>query len=263
MRNRMKSMLLVLAVGMVLTGCTAKNPPDSGTAGDSSGNNTARVEGNTTKTDEEKVEVNKDGIVKKVTRVLIFGNSITKHGPAPHIGWNGNWGMAASAEDKDYVHVLMAKIKEYNPDTQFLYDNIADFEQKFWDYDMDLRPKYKDFNADVIIMRISENVNDTEAKNRDFAKYYAELIRFVNPSGKAAVFCTNGFWPNENVNPQIQKVCEENGYTFVDISHLYQEESNMAKELFENPDVGRHPSDQGMSNIASILWNQLVDYSKK
>ena len=43
-------------------------------------------------------------------RVLFLGNSITLHGPAPAIGWTGNWGMAASAERLDYVHLLTADI---------------------------------------------------------------------------------------------------------------------------------------------------------
>ena len=43
---------------------------------------------------------------KKGPRVLFVGNSITLHGPRPQIGWTNNWGMAASARDKDYVHLL-------------------------------------------------------------------------------------------------------------------------------------------------------------
>ncbi len=43
-------------------------------------------------------------------RVLFPGNSITLHGPAPAIGWTGNWGMAASAEHLDYVHLVTAGI---------------------------------------------------------------------------------------------------------------------------------------------------------
>ena len=43
---------------------------------------------------------------KKGPRVLFVGNSITLHSPRPQIGWTSNWGMAASARDKDYVHLL-------------------------------------------------------------------------------------------------------------------------------------------------------------
>jgi hypothetical protein len=39
-------------------------------------------------------------------RILFLGNSITMHGAKPSIGWSNNCGMAASALDKDYVHVL-------------------------------------------------------------------------------------------------------------------------------------------------------------
>ena len=46
----------------------------------------------------------------RMGRYLFLGNSITLHGPAENIGWKGNWGMAASSADKDYVHLLLARI---------------------------------------------------------------------------------------------------------------------------------------------------------
>lgn len=40
-------------------------------------------------------------------KILIVGNSITRHGVLPSIGWYHDFGMAASAEENDYVHLLM------------------------------------------------------------------------------------------------------------------------------------------------------------
>ena len=34
-------------------------------------------------------------------RILFIGNSITRHGPRPSIGWTNDFGMAASSIDKD------------------------------------------------------------------------------------------------------------------------------------------------------------------
>ena len=45
-------------------------------------------------------------------RVLFLGNSITRHPPLASIGWNNDWGMAASAREKDYAHVLASALGE-------------------------------------------------------------------------------------------------------------------------------------------------------
>ena len=73
----------------------------------------------------------------QVCKVLFLGNSITLHAPAPHIGWTGNWGMAASALEKDYVHLLMEQISQ-STETQpeSMARNIADFERQHGDYQL-------------------------------------------------------------------------------------------------------------------------------
>jgi len=41
-----------------------------------------------------------------LNKVLIIGNSITYHPPDFSIGWDANWGMAASRPELDYVSLL-------------------------------------------------------------------------------------------------------------------------------------------------------------
>lgn len=43
--------------------------------------------------------------------VLIYGNSIALHGSKPDIGWTNCWGMAASAREKDFAHLVVAGLE--------------------------------------------------------------------------------------------------------------------------------------------------------
>jgi hypothetical protein len=60
-------------------------------------------------------------------RVLVLGNSITQHGPSDAVGWTGDWGMAATSIEKDFVHVLQKHLIDSFPEKTFnvRWDNIA------------------------------------------------------------------------------------------------------------------------------------------
>ncbi|MCA9021036.1 MAG: SGNH/GDSL hydrolase family protein, partial [Planctomycetaceae bacterium] len=59
-------------------------------------------------------------------KILFLGNSITLHGPSKKIGWEGNWGMAASSLDKDYVHIVTDSFtKSSGNKPQTMVKNIA------------------------------------------------------------------------------------------------------------------------------------------
>jgi len=95
----------------------------------------------------------------QVGKVLFLGNSITLHGPAPQIGWTGNWGMAASARGKDFVHRLLDRIASAaGGEPRVMARNIADFVRGLSAFN--IREHLKDelaFKPDVIILAIGEN----------------------------------------------------------------------------------------------------------
>ena len=96
----------------------------------------------------------------KAGRVLFLGNSITLHGPAPAIGWEGNWGMAASAREKDYVHLIVKEIGRFaGKEPAFLATNISQFEREFETYDVHaVLAKELAFHPELVIMAIGDNV---------------------------------------------------------------------------------------------------------
>lgn len=71
------------------------------------------------------------------SNVLILGNSITYTPANPGAGWNGSWGMAASAVDSDYVHRLTVHFKSVNQSAVVTAVNIAAFERDFNNYDFE------------------------------------------------------------------------------------------------------------------------------
>ena len=81
-----------------------------------------------------RVSTTEDGLkvgALRVGKMLFLGNSITLHGPAPEIGWTGDWGMAASAREKDYVHQLLDRVSKSSGGTpKVMVRNIADFDKR-------------------------------------------------------------------------------------------------------------------------------------
>ena len=65
-------------------------------------------------------------------KVLIYGNSIALHGPKPDIGWTNNWGMAASASEKDFAHLVATGLEaKLGRKADFRIRNLAVLERNF------------------------------------------------------------------------------------------------------------------------------------
>lgn len=205
----------------------------------------------------------------KLGKILFLGNSITLHGPAPKIGWEGNWGMAASAKEKDYVHRLIAKItKETGKAPATMVKNIADFERNLDRYDVKTQLKAElDFEADLVILAIGENAAGLkdDAGKKKFEDAWIGLIDELKKHGKPTILVCGCFMSDPVKDISIKKACETAGVRYVDNGKLGTVEANLARSerKIEHAGVAAHPGDIGMAARANSLWAAIMALSTK
>lgn len=195
----------------------------------------------------------------KPQKVLFVGNSITKHGPKADIDWHGNWGMAATSVDKDYVHlVTQALAAKQGAQPEVMVKNVADFERNHVGYD--IVGKFADaaaFKADLIILCIGENVTalKTPEAQAKYQERVTDLLKTLKANPQAAVIVRSSFWANTTKDGAMRQACEAVGGTFVDISALSKDEKNYARSErpYKHAGVANHPGDRGMAAIAEAI----------
>ena len=194
-------------------------------------------------------------------KVLFVGNSITRHGPKADIGWTNDWGMAASSEENDYVHVTINELKKKYGKVYACTAQISLWEIKYWDGDKILEDEYdaaRQFSTDIVIIRMGENIRYDKNKEINCKPYFDRMIKFFisnNPNAKVVV--TNCFWENEEYHRIFSEVALENNYIFCSLQGLENIEGSMALGLFEHRGVAHHPSDYGMKLISEKIIESL------
>ena len=204
-----------------------------------------------------------DSLEGSGTRVMFVGNSITLHGKRPEIGWNNEWGMAASAKEKDYVHLLEERIKERDPDAAFCICQVAEWERRYKEGG-DVLSKYemaRFFGADLIILRFIENVPSGGYDSEVFIRELDSLVNYLNGRGDAKLVISTGFWKHPG-DGDLRKYAKEKGIPCVELGDLGEDDSMKAKGLFEHAGVANHPSDKGMGAIAERIMKAITDLGK-
>lgn len=212
-----------------------------------------------------------DGIVRadepkpapRFENVLFLGNSITLHGPAPKIGWEGNWGMAASSLEKDYVHIVTrALAKSSGATPKMLAKNIAAFERQYATFD--LKQSLKDafaFKPDLVVVAIGENVPKlkTAEEKAQFQASVSKLLKELQSDNHPTIIVRSCFWPDTAKDEALRQACQQAECVFVDISKLGKDEANYARSErdFSHAGVAAHPGDQGMQAIADAILKAL------
>ena len=194
--------------------------------------------------------------IGKIKTVLILGNSIVHTPPVPEIGWYGDWGMAASVRDSDFVHLLIRDIHQIDPSVVVKFKNIADFERSYVSYPLSSLDSLR--NPDMLILKISENVNGKKVLEDNFISYYDNLVKYIAPNGLKVI--VDGFLDNGNVDRLIKEYALKNNYPFVTTTSLSKDTTNTAKGKFTRADIAAHPSDKGMRMIKQRIWNYVKYY---
>lgn len=188
---------------------------------------------------------------QEIKKVMIIGNSIMKHGKAPQLGWNTDWGMAATAEEKDYAHLLYAKIcgalkQEKAPELKLT--RITNEKQMLgWD-------GLKGNDADVIVIQISDNYRG-KPNAEEFQNNYAQMIRDLRGDRDPIIVCLTN-WGGGKLNEMIRAAAAENKALSVDLAPLAANAQNKAgsEGHFTNGGVNWHPGDRGMAAIADAAF---------
>ncbi len=191
-------------------------------------------------------------------RILFAGNSITRHAPKSDIGWSGDWGMAASSKENDYVHQTMRLLHTIFPKASYAIAQCAEWERSM---DCSYLIDAKKYDADIVIILLGDNINEQEHNADELCGEFIKLIRFFG-SDKAEVFISKPFmWKKPIVSKAIETAAEQTGAAIMTMDDIGDDIKNRAVGKFEHSGVAAHPGDIGMLEIAKRIFKYIKKYA--
>ena len=216
--------------------------------------------------------------MKSIHKILFLGDSITHSVPGPQIGWTGDWGMAASAAEKDYVHLFLAQLAasrslDQLTASQSLAHLAAPPAPEVWIFNegggkvtdkLQFTDKISAFKADLALIQLGEN-DKKDITVDGFQKPYEALIAAIRAGNpRAVILCAGvwGIWPGEDQtkNNLIRAACKKYEAAFADLGAAYADPGNRAlsENRFTNAAVNWHPGDGGMAAYAEAFWKAFT-----
>ena len=191
-------------------------------------------------------------------KVLVYGNSIALHGPKLDIGWTNRWGMAASAPEKDFAHLVASGLeKRLGKKADLRIRNLASLERNFTRNLATVTNIAIDvaWAPDYVVIALGENSPNITATNAPaFRKFLADLARpFAKLPKRPKVVMRSPFWRNPAKADCTKKAAEDVGAIYVDPGHLGLNNENKAIGLFKHKGVANHPGDLGMKRLADLI----------
>jgi alpha-galactosidase len=189
--------------------------------------------------------------------IFVMGNSITHHLPDKKLGWFGDWGMAATTADDDFVSQF-AKLMSQKTGVSWKADVTSggDLERNPAVYRLPEQTKKQAQQADIVIVELGDNFNESATSSAAaFSEVYGQTLAAIRPTN-GKLFCVSTWWATPSKNKIISEACRVAGGTYVDITGLQTIPANVAgnQQTIANKGVAAHPSDKGMRAIAERIF---------
>lgn len=197
--------------------------------------------------------------VKKhpLNRVMFIGNSLTRHPPLESSGWGNFWGMAASAPDKDWAHLVQLYLSiDQNMPVEI---SIANTDLPWIDRDFeDVKAELERFRPEAVFIQIGDNAMDGSIDG--FKQPYMKLLDLVGKYTARTYMLNTWRLSNQNgvITIYIKDMAGDYRSQFIDIHDIYKDTRNQAiseslclNNSTINPNVCWHPGDVGMRAIAA------------
>ena len=191
-------------------------------------------------------------------KVLIYGNSIALHGPKPDIGWTNNWGMAASAPEKDFAHLVAAGLEAKRGGRADLrIRNLAALERNFTTNIATVAQISADakWSPDYVVIAIGENAPNLTASSAEaYRKFLADIGRkFASLPKKPKIVMRSPVWKSQTKADCTAKAAADVGAVYVDAGGIGPNPENRAIGRFWHEGVANHPGDLGMRRLADLI----------
>lgn len=233
---------------------------------------TEQIEATETEDTEASAEIDAIVATKDTYDYVALGNSITCNDIDDEGLWWGNWGMAASNEDNDYIHIVSKWLgaQSVKPVTTTVLD------LKKWELASDRNTIQKDYEeyfneyTDLVTIQTGENITEyMETLGMD----YDSLVKMIREKAPNAQILMLGevLWPSEDIESAKHAACDAYGVTFVDMTEFLNGYESFYKSAIgaevagtdgeshtiTNEVVAAHPNDEGMACIAQQVINQI------
>ncbi len=189
-----------------------------------------------------------------VSKILVVGNSLSRHAPLPAEKWNGNWGMAATTEDKDYLHVLKKELDRLYPEKPHTIKIFRPGNEA----DMTLGTEIVKEKADLVIVQVGENFRG-QCTPGDLGAKYKIMLQTLKKRVSPNIICVGTWALGAEKNPcgEVEEAAAHQlNIPYVPIFDL----AKVGNSGFHDPNLAHtgdpvkwHPSDKGMKAIADKI----------